>query len=40
MAQGKGIFLSRSVDYILDVCSNQKVNPNMEIECEKVGYVV
>ena len=43
MAQGKGIFLSRSVDYILDVCSKTKANPNLECpdgEERGIGYIV
>lgn len=42
LCQGKGIFLSRSVDQICEITSNQKVNPNLDYPdtSEKVGYVV
>jgi tubulin polyglutamylase TTLL6/13 len=39
MSQGKGIFLSRNLDHILDIVSNQKTNPHLDTE-EKCGYVV
>lgn len=43
MCQGKGIFLSRNLEHIIDVTRNNKVNHLLEqdgIDGEKVGYVV
>lgn len=39
MSQGKGIFLSRNLEHILNIVSNQKTNPYLDSE-EKCGYVV
>jgi len=41
LSQGKGIFLSRNIDHILDVTQQQKLNTALDPnEQEKVGYIV
>ena len=43
LSQGKGIFLSRSLDHIFEVTMNSKVNHLLEehqIDGDKVGYIV
>ena len=42
MSQGKGIFLSRNFDHIMDITSNRKENVLLEdnVDQDKIGYVV
>lgn len=41
MSQGKGIFLSRNIDHIIDVTQQQKLNAALDQkEQDKVGYIV
>ena len=42
MSQGKGIFLSRNFDHIIDITSNRKENVLLEdnVDQDKIGYVV
>lgn len=40
LCQGKGIFLSRNVDVILEKIKNNELLDEHGIHSEKVGYVV